>query len=400
VPAWLGPAVLGTALLQSGAVREGIPLVVQAIESSKRWSPAEPVGLALLLDVVALDELLLADGSTAEVRAHELQSRLVDDTGATAAGVAATEAWRAWRRGTWVAALSLADEAATTARALGAGATERTALAVAVRVTATTSSPSFAMLLETLRRASTRVGDRSALLAADAAEGLRALGTVDAARAVCMLERVGESQLWGRTTADPALAGRLDLVEAYVWSGDIDSARLLADDLAPRLEARATIDPEATARRLRMLAVTAPAPKRPALFEDALAAHPTDRCRFEAARTHLAYSAQLRRTGASEAADRHRKAARVEFERLGATVWTRAAGGHGGDEAPALAGLTAQERRVARLVASGASNRQVADTLCLSTRTVESHLASVYRKLGLQRRGQLAALMAGTEIEP
>ena len=214
-----------------------------------------------------------------------------------------------------------------------------------------------------------------------------------------MLERVGESQFWGRTTADPALAGRLDLVEAYVGSGDLDSARMLADDLAPRLEARATIDPEGSARRLRMLALTAPAPDRPALFEAALAAHPTDRCRFETARTHLAYSAQLRRTGASEAADRHRKAARVEFERLGSTVWTRAAGGHGRDEAPALAGLTARERRVARLVASGATNRQVAEALCLSTRTVESHLASVYRKLGLQRRGQLAALIAGTNIE-
>jgi DNA-binding CsgD family transcriptional regulator len=99
--------------------------------------------------------------------------------------------------------------------------------------------------------------------------------------------------------------------------------------------------------------------------------------------------------GANEAAQRHRAAACVEFERLGSSLWARAAGSRSSGDASPFDALTPAERRVARLVASGSSNREVADTLCLSTRTVESHLASVYRKLGLQRRGQLAALATG-----
>jgi DNA-binding CsgD family transcriptional regulator len=61
----------------------------------------------------------------------------------------------------------------------------------------------------------------------------------------------------------------------------------------------------------------------------------------------------------------------------------------GGD--PVLPGLTAQELRVARLVASGLSNREVAAQLYVSPKTVEYHLVHAFTKLGLRSRHQLAA---------
>ncbi|CAM5395260.1 hypothetical protein SALBM135S_01063 [Streptomyces alboniger] len=55
----------------------------------------------------------------------------------------------------------------------------------------------------------------------------------------------------------------------------------------------------------------------------------------------------------------------------------------------ALDMLTGTERTVAGLVASGAGNREVAQSLFVTVRTVELHLTSVYRKLGLTRRADL-----------
>jgi DNA-binding CsgD family transcriptional regulator len=59
--------------------------------------------------------------------------------------------------------------------------------------------------------------------------------------------------------------------------------------------------------------------------------------------------------------------------------------------------LTPQELRVATTVAQGASNRQVASALFVSPRTVEYHLAAVYRKLGVTSRTALAHSLAQRE---
>ncbi|WP_344935631.1 helix-turn-helix transcriptional regulator, partial [Sphaerisporangium flaviroseum] len=53
-------------------------------------------------------------------------------------------------------------------------------------------------------------------------------------------------------------------------------------------------------------------------------------------------------------------------------------------------GLSQREREVARLVALGRTNREIADVLFLSTRTVETHVATVLRKLGVRSRTQVA----------
>jgi DNA-binding CsgD family transcriptional regulator len=53
--------------------------------------------------------------------------------------------------------------------------------------------------------------------------------------------------------------------------------------------------------------------------------------------------------------------------------------------------LTPSERRVAEIAAGGASNREIAQALFVTTKTVEVHLTSAYRKLGVNRRGELAS---------
>lgn len=53
-------------------------------------------------------------------------------------------------------------------------------------------------------------------------------------------------------------------------------------------------------------------------------------------------------------------------------------------------GLTATEWRIALMVSHGSTNREVAEARSLSTKTVESHLSHIYRKLGLRSRAELA----------
>jgi DNA-binding CsgD family transcriptional regulator/tetratricopeptide (TPR) repeat protein len=60
-----------------------------------------------------------------------------------------------------------------------------------------------------------------------------------------------------------------------------------------------------------------------------------------------------------------------------------------------VASLTPSERRVAELAAEGPTNREIAQTLFVTQRTVEVHLTSIYRKLGISSRSQLAAALAG-----
>ena len=62
--------------------------------------------------------------------------------------------------------------------------------------------------------------------------------------------------------------------------------------------------------------------------------------------------------------------------------------------ASGMAALTPAERDAARLAATGLTNPQIGERLFVSPRTVQSHLASTYRKLGIRSRVQLAALMS------
>ncbi len=64
-----------------------------------------------------------------------------------------------------------------------------------------------------------------------------------------------------------------------------------------------------------------------------------------------------------------------------------------GVEAPdVLQGLTEQERRVLTLMAEGLTNREIAQKMFLSEKTVKNYVSSVLAKLGLERRTQAAVL--------
>jgi DNA-binding CsgD family transcriptional regulator len=63
-----------------------------------------------------------------------------------------------------------------------------------------------------------------------------------------------------------------------------------------------------------------------------------------------------------------------------------------------LDSLTASERRIAEMAGRGQTNREIAQTLFVTARTVEGHLTSIFRKLRLDSRNELgSALHAGRE---
>ena len=61
-----------------------------------------------------------------------------------------------------------------------------------------------------------------------------------------------------------------------------------------------------------------------------------------------------------------------------------------------LDALTASERRVATMAAEGLSNKEIAQALFVTVKTVEQHLGRVYRKLGISSRKHLAAALSGS----
>jgi DNA-binding CsgD family transcriptional regulator len=127
---------------------------------------------------------------------------------------------------------------------------------------------------------------------------------------------------------------------------------------------------------------------------------------FQRALTELAHGQVLRRAGKRRAAAQRLAAARERFAGLRARPYAQrceqelAACGL----APAKrrefdpSRLTAQELAVARLVAVGMSNRQVASELFVSIKTVQFHLTHIYAKLGVSSRAELAA--HSRDIEP
>jgi DNA-binding CsgD family transcriptional regulator len=69
-------------------------------------------------------------------------------------------------------------------------------------------------------------------------------------------------------------------------------------------------------------------------------------------------------------------------------------------EAEKFGGLTSREREVARLVSQGKSNREIAEALVLSERTVENHVGNILTKLGFDSRAQIAVWTVETGLRP
>jgi DNA-binding CsgD family transcriptional regulator len=195
--------------------------------------------------------------------------------------------------------------------------------------------------------------------------------------------------------------------------GDLLDAQIAVgrQDDAARLEQWLSESAQRCGRRwVRLAAARAAALRAPETGRDRLAAL-LDECSEEtaaigetpvmAARAWLTFGEVLRRGGERGRARAALARADHLFHTAGAGSWyprvaaeLRACGVAGQDVA---AGLTPQEDRIARLAATGARNREIAQRLHLSEKTVESHLASAFRKLGTRSRTELAArFVSGT----
>nr|WP_100444087.1 LuxR family transcriptional regulator [Glycomyces xiaoerkulensis] len=197
-------------------------------------------------------------------------------------------------------------------------------------------------------------------------------------------------------------------IEAAVLAGRPEEARPVAD--AFQEWAGFGLDRAATAQlaRCRALIAGSGAPESAdGLYLDALDRHTDETGDYERARTQLLYGKWLRRRRRPREARTVLREALHAFERCGARACAdqaraelRATGEPGprpsaapGEDGP-LDALTPHQRRIARHVATGATNREVAQRLSISVRTVDHHLRNIFAVLGVRSRVELARLVA------
>ena len=184
----------------------------------------------------------------------------------------------------------------------------------------------------------------------------------------------------------------MDLVEAAVRTQRHDEA------VAHVRAAEAAGLAEVSARSALLVAgAAALAEQDRSLYEEALAAPGIEAWPFDVARVRLAYGEHLRRSRATLQARLQLTTALATFRRLGADPWIARseselrAAGHRVQRTRGMAStvLSHQERTVARLAATGATNRQIGQQLGLSPRTVGSHLTRVFQKMRVTSRAAL-----------
>jgi DNA-binding CsgD family transcriptional regulator len=187
-------------------------------------------------------------------------------------------------------------------------------------------------------------------------------------------------------------------VEAAIRVGRIAEARSALDELDRRSLEDATMRPAV----LRCRGLLAGDDDYEMWFADAIEADSANAVdAFERARTQLLLGERRRRSGQRVRSREPLASALAVFERLGAHPWAerarrelRSTGMRARSETlPGLEVLTAQELAVARAVADGATNRDVAAALFLSVKTVEFHLANAYRKLDARSRSDLTRIV-------
>ncbi|MFB4277646.1 AAA family ATPase [Nonomuraea sp. MTCD27] len=190
------------------------------------------------------------------------------------------------------------------------------------------------------------------------------------------------------------------LIEACARTGDQERARSALRVLERWVGSTRSPDLRALVSRCR--ALLAGPGEAEELFREAMELHGQGVYEFEAARTQLLYGSALRRDRRPGAARTHLHSALETFERYGARLWTeqartelRASGDPVRPAMDATTGqLTAQQLQIARMVAEGATNKEVAEQLFLSRRTVEHHLRNIFSRLGIRSRVELVRLMS------
>jgi DNA-binding CsgD family transcriptional regulator len=383
---------LGIALIWNGRPDEGRPHVLRALELVDLLHD-EPRYLAIAgMDASWIDDTDLAG------QLSERAIAVARERGAIAALPALLKfsAWADFDRGRWPAAYATASEAVALAAETGQTAQRCGCLGILLSVEALTG-----------REDAAYAHARDALALADGLElpwhragflhelGWLELGLGRLERAVERFEEMREL-IEGRGIRLAGQSSGADHVEALVRLGEVTAARSRLAEFEG-LEDRGSAGVRAL--RLRCAGLLADDAAFEVSFREAIELHP-DADAFALARTRLCYGERLRRAGRRRAARVELEAALDVFEPLGAEPWAarahgelvasgrrlRRRGAEGRDE------LTPQELQVAIHVARGLSNREIAQTLFLSPKTVESHLTRVYRKLDLHARGELAEL--------
>ncbi|MFD3499794.1 LuxR C-terminal-related transcriptional regulator [Streptomyces sp. NPDC058678] len=191
-------------------------------------------------------------------------------------------------------------------------------------------------------------------------------------------------------------------VEAAVRTGDTRVARAAHADY--HRWASAVLSPDDLALSARCRALLVPGEEAVEHYREALELHSHGTRDFERARTELLFGSALRRLRRrTEARDRLHSALEA-FDSFGAPhcaaqarTELRALGAPSPPASTAPDGLTtrltAQQLLVARMAAEGATNREIADRLALSPRTIDHHLRGVFTRLDIRSRIELVRLL-------
>ena len=199
---------------------------------------------------------------------------------------------------------------------------------------------------------------------------------------------------WGIRSVAP-IAWRSQAATAYLALGDAESAKRLAED---ELElARLFNAPRAIGLALRALGLIEGGDSGVELLREAEAALADSSDRLEGARAKVELGAAIRRSGRNADARVPLTAGLEAARACGASVLAerayeelRATGArprkilYSGVEA-----LTPSERRVATMAADGMTNREIAQALFVTPKTVEVHLSHAYAKLEISSRKEL-----------
>ncbi|MFE4054356.1 ATP-binding protein [Streptomyces sp. YIM B13518] len=221
----------------------------------------------------------------------------------------------------------------------------------------------------------------------------------DSESALELLRTCGDS-LAGAGLVNPVLAPWwLDAACLLAESGRFDEARAAADHGAGPAERWGTARALGYAALAR--GVATPGPEGIAGLREGVRRLAASPARADHARSLLLLGRALLADGASGEAREHLRDAVGLARRCGCVALARRAReelvGAGGRmrevTVSPLDMLTGTERAVATLVASGVTNREAAESLFVTVRTVELHLTSVYRKLGITRRAELAGAL-------
>ncbi|ANY10582.1 helix-turn-helix transcriptional regulator [Pseudonocardia sp. HH130630-07] len=164
----------------------------------------------------------------------------------------------------------------------------------------------------------------------------------------------------------------------------------------------------ARSRGLALIArgVITPGPGGPELLDEAVAVLENSPARMELILAYLRLGRAVLELGYPEAAREHLRHAATLAARCGALraataareLLVRAGGRMRRPTGSPLDPLTGAERRVVALAVDGARNREIAEALFITLRTVEVHLTSAFRKLGVADRAGLAQIVSGARV--